>query len=215
MLNIKASGMIYPKKNRIMFLILYVYTRYILNRHFYNINFNNVEIEQNRSILLIANHFSIWDGLILYWVTRKNLRKKFHVMLLEATSKKESMLKYGGAFSINKGSRNIIESLNYAAELLHDPQNLVLVFPQGKLYSNFINDIYFEKGIMKIMENARDKFQLIYAATFIENFQYKKPTANVYLNADTNGRFEAIEDLKNSYQQHYSAAKLQQTKKVL
>jgi hypothetical protein len=29
----------------------------------------------------------------------------------------------------------------------------------------------------------REKFQIVLAATFIENLQYKKPTASVYLKA--------------------------------
>ena len=136
-------------------------------------------------------------------------------MLLEETAKKEPMLKYGGAFSINKTSKDALQSINYAAQLLAAPQNLVLVFPQGKLYSNFVSDVHFEKGIMKIMEQAKGKFQLIYAATFIENFQHKKPTANIYLSNATNCTFEDIKAITGSYQQHYNTSRQQQTKIVL
>jgi 1-acyl-sn-glycerol-3-phosphate acyltransferase len=206
--------MIYPQENRLMHWILGIYVRFVLKRHFYKINFNTVEVDKERSILLIANHFSIWDGLILYWVTHRLLTKKFHVMILEDTAKKEPMLKYGGAFSINKGARSILHSIDHAAQLLNDPQNLVLIFPQGKLHSNFVDEIRFEKGVMKIMDKAKDKFQLIFAATFIENLQHKKPTANVYLSSHTMGTFENIEALTHSYQQHYKAAKVLQTKIV-
>jgi hypothetical protein len=58
-------------------------------------------------------------------------------MVIEETVQKVSFFKYMGAFSVNKNSREMLASLNYAAELLNDPQNLVLIFPQGKLYSNF------------------------------------------------------------------------------
>jgi len=53
-----------------------------------------------------------------------------------------------------------LESLDYAAELLGNSENLVLIFPQGKLYSNFINKISFEKGVLKIMKQAANDFQL-------------------------------------------------------
>ena len=59
-------------------------------------------------------------------------------MVREDTTVQLQYLKYGGAFSINKKSRDMLQSLDYAAELLNDPQNLVLIFPQGKLYSNFV-----------------------------------------------------------------------------
>ena len=192
-----------------------VYARNLVERHFYKINYNTVGVEKDKSILLIANHFSIWDGLILYWLAHRFLAKKFHVMILEETLKKEPMLKYGGAFPINKGSKNMIHSIDYAAQLLAGPQNLVLIFPQGKLCSNFVSDVHFEKGVMKIMDKAAGNFQLLYAATFIENFQHKKPTVNIYLSGNTNCTFENIEELNAGYQQHYSAARLLQTKIVL
>lgn len=198
-----------------MHWILKAYVHFIAARLFYKINFNITEIDKERSVLLVANHFSIWDGLILYWVTNKFSGKKFHVMLLEATSKKEPMLKYGGAFSISKGSKSVLQSIDYAAQLLNDPQNMVLVFPQGALYSNFVNDIKFEQGIIKIMQKASNKFQLIYATTFIENFQHKKPTANVYLTQVTNCTFEDIAALNADYQQHYNAARQRQTQIVI
>lgn len=207
--------MIYPKKNGVMRWILKSYVHFILKRHFYKIDFNNIEIEPGKSILLIANHFSIWDGLVLYWIFRQFSTKKFHVMLLEETAKKEPMLKYGGAFSVSKGSKGIMQSLDYAGQLLADPANLVLIFPQGKLYSNFVNEVHFEKGIMKVMEQAHGNFQLIYAATFIEHWQHKKPTANIYLNNPVNCTFENIEALNKSYQEHYNASRQQQTKIVL
>jgi hypothetical protein len=65
--------------------------------------------------------------------------------------------------------------------LLNDPENLVLIFPQGKLFSNFIDEVSFEKGLVKILQGVTGKFQTVYAATFIEGLQYKKPSVNVYL----------------------------------
>ena len=63
-------------------------------------------------------------------------------MILEDTVQSVFFLKYMGAFSITKQSRQMMESLAYAGELLQDPQNLVLIFPQGRLYSNFSDDVY-------------------------------------------------------------------------
>lgn len=207
--------MIYPGKNKLLRNILYAYIRYSLKRHFYRVNFNKVDIDAGKSVLVIANHFSIWDGLLLQRLFDQFGGKRFHVMLLEETSKKEPMLKYGGAFSVNKGSRDVLTALDYAAELLKDPNNLVLIFPQGKLYSNFIGELKFEKGIMRIMQGAAGKFQLLFAATFIENFNHKKPTANVYLRAEPQTVFDNIDGLTQCYQQHYGASRQQQTQLVL
>lgn len=207
--------MIYPEKNIIIRWVFNIYSQRITARHFHSISFNNLDIDKNKSILLIANHFGWWDGFILYWVNSRLLKKNFHVMLLEETSIKTPILKYAGGFSINKKTRDIVESLDFAAKLLSNPQNMVLIFPQGKYYSNFVTEPEFEKGVMKILKQAAGKFQLIFSATFIENFQHKKPGANVYLKLAPDANFNTIDELQHTYQQHYNAARLQQTQIVI
>lgn len=194
--------------------ILHIYTQWLVKKNFHELTINNVDIDPAKSILLIANHFSFWDSLILYKVNRMLLKKKFHVMAGEDTTPHLHSLKYGGAFSINKQSRDMLQSLDYAAELLNDPQNLVLIFPQGKLYSNFVNTIQFEKGIMRVMEKANEKFQLLFAATFVQYLKHKKPTATIYLKIEPSEN-KSFEDLKNAYQIHYDNAKLHQTEIVI
>jgi 1-acyl-sn-glycerol-3-phosphate acyltransferase len=202
---------IYPKNHPIISRIFRIYAGWITRRYFHELNFNAITIDQTKPVLLIANHFSSWDGLVLYAVNRKLFKKQFHVMLLEETSKKIPILKYAGAFSVNKQSRDMISSLNFATQLLADTNNLILMFPQGKLYSNLVNEVQFEKGIMKIAEKTKDDIQVVFAATFIENFQHKKPTATVYLKAANDNNFADIDALQQAYQQHYKAARLQQT----
>jgi len=194
--------------------ILHYYVTWIVSRHFHELKFAPVNADPNTSILLIANHFSFWDSLILYMVCRKILKRKFYVMAREDTTVKFQYVKYGGAFSINKQSKDMLQSLDYAAELLNDPQNLVLIFPQGKLYSNFVSTIQFEKGIARVMEKATGKFQLLFAATFVQYMKHKKPTATVYLQIEPYQN-KSFEDLKNAYQMHFDNAKLRQTEIVI
>jgi len=207
--------MIYPKNNIIIRLGFQVYARFIIRRNFSNISFNHITIAENKPVLLIANHSGFWDGFLMYYVNYKLFKKKFHIMLLERTAKRLPILKYGGAFSIKKNSKDIIASLNFAVQLLNDPENLVLIFPQGKLYSNFITNVEFEKGIMKVLEQAAGKFQLVYSAMFIEYFINKKPQANIYLKHLTDTNFININQLQASYQQHYDDARQQQTAIIL
>ena len=128
-------------------------------------------------------------------------------MLLEETARKEPFLRYAGAFSINKNSRDIIEALNYAAQLLDDPQNLVLIFPQGKLFPNFTANIKFEKGVMRIIDKAAGKFQLVFAPAFIQYFKHLKPT--ITETEDFTGKDISV--LQEAYLKHHNASKLLQT----
>jgi 1-acyl-sn-glycerol-3-phosphate acyltransferase len=204
--------MIYPKNNALMKWVFDTYVKWLVGKTFHEFLFNEVELDSNKSVLLVANHFSFWDGLILYVLNDKLLYKKFHVMILEDTAKREGMLRYAGAFSVSKNSRDILQSLDYAAELLNEPGNLVLMFPQGKLYSNFVNTVHFEQGLMRIVKKADGKFQLLFAATFIQYFKHKKPIVTVYLKVESEDYTnKPIDALQNAYQQHYEASKLLQT----
>jgi len=206
--------MVKPGKNFVIRFILHYYVNWIVGRHFQEVCFEPVKVDPNKSVLLIANHFSFWDSLILYIVCYRSLKKKFYVMVREDTTIQLKYLKYGGAFSVNKNSRDMLQSLDYAAELLSDPQNLVLIFPQGKLYSNFVSDVHFEKGITRVIERAERKFQLLFAATFVQYLKHKKPTATVYLKVEPD-EVKNFEELKNAYQKLYDNAKLQQTEIVI
>jgi len=133
-------------------------------------------------------------------------------MVLEETMRKEPILKYAGAFSVSKHSRSVIESINYAAGLLKAPGNMVVMFPQGKLYPNFVEQVHFEKGVLNIIQKANPDVQIVFAATFVQYFKHKKPTATVYLKQETvNYAGKTIDDLQQAYQQHYSASKQNQT----
>ncbi len=207
--------MIYPENNKLAQRFFHYYIQWMIRRNFKQINFNKLSIDQSKSVLLLANHFSWWDGFILYYLNIKLLKKKFYIMVLKDTMQKGGFFKYMGAFSVSKKSRNVVNSLAYAAQLLNDPKNVVVIFPQGKLHSNFVTKVLFEKGVIKITEQATGKFQLITAGTFIENFEHKKPSAYIYLNTVANNAFENITQLNNIYQQHYTAAHTQQSKIVL
>jgi len=206
--------MVRNKQNFFIRWVLHTYVLWTIKRHLHEIIFNEIETDPDKSILLLANHFSYWDSLILYIVSRKLFKRKYHVMVREDTTVKLQYLKYAGAFSVNKKSRDMLQSLDYAAGLLQSQKNIVLIFPQGKLYSNFVNDVNFEKGVTKVMANSEGKFQLIFAATFIQYMKHKKPTATVYLeNAASAGKTQ--DELKNAYQQFYDRAKAEQTEIVI
>jgi 1-acyl-sn-glycerol-3-phosphate acyltransferase len=204
--------MIYPKQNRFIFWFFKWYVLLAVKNNFAGIIFDKISHEGNKSILFIANHFSFWDTLILFVVNECLFKKKPHVMVLEDTMRKERFLKYGGAFSVGKSPKDIAASLNYAATLLNDPGNIVLIYPQGKLCSNFVEQIHFEKGVLSIIKQTKADVQLVFAATFVQYFKHKKPTATVYLKTEAvNYADKTIGDLQQAYQQHYTTSKLLQT----
>lgn len=197
--------------------IRWFFHRYILrivSRNFRAVNFNSIETEPNKCILLLANHYSWWDGFLLYYINAHLFKRKIHMMVNDQTLQQYPYFKVLGAYPIKKHSKEIFNSLEYTARLLEEPENLVVIFPQGKIYSNFINSVNFEKGLGQIISKAGQRFQLIFAVSFIEHLQHKKASVNVYLkNIGTN--CTNLTEVNQAFQEHYQAAKTEQTKTII
>jgi 1-acyl-sn-glycerol-3-phosphate acyltransferase len=206
--------MIKPAKHWLITPFFNWYIGWIIKRNFHSVNFNKVDLHPAKAVLLIANHFSWWDGFLLYYLNKIRFKKQFRIMVLEETMHEVKFFKYLGAFSVAKNSRQVVESLQYATELLSDPDNMVVIFPQGKLYSNFLDSVTFEKGLFKITEMATVDFQYLFAAAFTENFDQKKPSVNIGFKLIQHNEVSA-NDVQNTYQQHYDQTKQRQTQLIV
>ena len=116
-------------------------SKIIFPRKFKKIIVDEVPLKKGHSILLLQNHISWWDGFWGSYLAYKHLKKSYHVMVQESQLEKHIYFKYKGAFSIKKKSKELFESINYTTEILSNPQNMVLIFPQGRLQSLYTNEI--------------------------------------------------------------------------
>lgn len=164
----------------------------MINRHFASVEvIGDIETSSDRSVLLLSNHTAWWDGFWHLYLNMKIFKKKFHFMMLEEQLRKHWYFNYTGGFSVNKSAKSVIETIQYSAELLSHPENLVLIFPQGKIESIHKQSIDFEKGVQKIIERTdRSNLQIIYLVNSIDYFINKKPVLYHYIKeykgSDTN-----------------------------
>lgn len=184
MIKAKHHSVIYPLFQRL--------TGFLLKR-----NFNSVQVEGDfndigKPILVIANHISWWDGFWMMHLNLHKLHKKFHFMMLENQLKKHWYFQYTGAYSVMKNSRSIIESLHYSNELLKNCDNMVFVFPQGKIHSLYNDYVKFESGVQKIIEQADDNVQIVFVANLLDYLSNSKP--NILINI----KQYLAKDLKNN-----------------
>ena len=125
------------------------YTLHIVSRNFKNVHISGNFHEKGLPILLIANHVSWWDGFWVSYLNLKVFKRKYHFMMLEKQLKCFPVLNKTGGYSIKKGSRTVLESLQYTAELLNDSGNAVLLFPQGKIQSMYCSFLSYLKKELK------------------------------------------------------------------
>jgi hypothetical protein len=185
----------------------HVYLNLILKTDFKQLRYNqDIAISQQKALLVLGNHFSWWDGFILFRLNELYFRKRLHLMMLEEQLSKNSFLRYAGAYSINRQGRKILESLHYTSDLLENPQNLVIIFPQGKIESIHAPYIHFEKGIKRILDGCRKEVQIVFSTALIDYCAHRKPTLHFYLKEYSYQPSCTLEDIEKAYNAHYQEA---------
>lgn len=176
------------------------YTRYLLRRRFHSVHLDGVFSDKGQSVVLIANHVGWWDGFWAMWLNLTLLKRKFHFMMREDQLLRFRFFNYTGAFSVHKGSRGVVESLNYARQLLHDSRNMVLIYPQGRLQSIYGGTFRFEKGVERVVNGKEGRVQLLFSANLIDYFDHPKPSLFIYVE-EYRGDFtrDAIEEAYNRF----------------
>lgn len=155
-------------------------TRFLIKRNFNSVSIDGRFFDNGNSILVIANHISWWDGFWIEFLNQKILYRKCHFMMLEEQLKKHWYFNYTGGYSIKKKSRSIVESINYSIDLLKQPENLVLMFPQGQIHSLYNNKVTFEKGIERIVHNIAPDTQILFVANLIDYLSDSNPNLFIY-----------------------------------
>ena len=112
-------------------------------------------------------------------------------MMLEEQLKKHWYFNYTGGFSVKKSTRSAVQTIQYSAELLSHPENLVLMFPQGKVESIHKQSFTFEKGVERILKRTdRSKVQLVFLVNSIDYFINMKPILHHYICGVQRGRYK-------------------------
>lgn len=176
------------------------YSKYLIRFFFRNIKYIGEYKETNLPVLLIANHFSWWDGFIQIQLNNKYFKRRFHFMMLERELKNAMILTKIGACSISKGQRSSLESLNYAVEVLQNKQNLFLFFPQGKINSLYTQKFVFEKGLLgHILNKNHSNYQVVLNVNLIDYGAMRRPEISVYYKTLTINSETITEDVELEY----------------
>ncbi len=154
------------------------YLNFILKQSFSSVRIlgDFFQAEPNKPLLVLANHSTWWDGFFIYHLNRLYWKKRYHVMMLEEQLLKYPFFRKVGAFSIKQdNTKNIISSLNYAAGLLENSDNLINIFPQGVLLPHYKRPLEFAKGTDYLMRSTASDAHIILVAIRIEYLKEKKP----------------------------------------
>lgn len=173
-------------------------SRFMIKRNFCSIHIEGEFNDNGHSVLVVANHISWWDGFWVEFLNYKRMFRTFHFMMLEEQLKKHWYFQHTGGFSVNKNSREILESIDYAVQLLDNKKNMVLMFPQGKIHSSHNNSVRFESGIQHIVKKCKDQTQVLFVANVTDYFSDAKPHLFIYTKTGT-ARFLKNRNIEEEY----------------
>lgn len=179
------------------------YAVFMIRRNFHETVIVGNYLDKGLPVLLLSNHLSWWDGFWAMYINVKLLKRRFHFMMLEEQLKRYSFFINTGGYSVKRGARSVVESLNYTAELLTDNRNMVLLFPQGKITSIYDQNLVFEKGVEHILKKIEGKVQVIFMANLVDYFSEEKPSLFIYLR-EYDPEEHTTEKLQEDYNRFYS-----------
>lgn len=192
-------------------LVSELYSGPKLKAAFHSVRFMGGVEDTGLPVLLLANHFSWWDGFIQYRLNKRFFRRKLYVMMLEEQLRQHMILNRCGCFSVNKRTRDMIRSLDYSADVLHGRDNMLLIFPQGEIQSMHRSYIPFQSGLRYLLNRIETPYSIVMNVNLVDYASEKKPRLTVYFDTyDSSGGKPAFDLLEKGYNEFYTACKAHQ-----
>ena len=173
--------MIKARHNPLVYRFFQAYAGLRIRTNFHSIVIQGDTDVSDKAVLLLSNHISWWDGFWALYLTTKHFGKRYHFMMDEEELKKRWLFSLSGGFSIRPNSRSLFESLHYTEELLKNDENLVVIYPQGKLYSSHTPTVRFKRGIERLRFDSETAPEVYFLVQLTDYYQYDKPTLYIYL----------------------------------
>jgi 1-acyl-sn-glycerol-3-phosphate acyltransferase len=196
--------MIEAKQNKTYLGFISWYSRKRMQWHFREIRLEGEIKSPDAPLLVISNHFSWWDGFFVQYLNQKKFGKNFYFMMLEEQLRQRMFLNQCGGFSVSTNPRELLKSVMHAASLLEDNNNMVLIFPQGRIETKYRYPFVFSRGIEEIMKRTRPGVGLVFIANLIDYFSHARPGLTIYYKQQDLGEQPGIAAIQDAYNTFFS-----------
>lgn len=154
------------------------YVPRLLKSNFQNFYLTNKfpEIPENQSLIITPNHFSWWDGFFIDYTFQFFSKRKIYLLMLEEQLKRYWFFQKVGAFSINpKNPKSIKTTFDYIINVISDPKNVLLFYPQGEIEDYVKRPLKVKDGLKKILNMTNTEVNILPIAFKIKYGSTKKP----------------------------------------
>lgn len=170
--------MIKAERTKWALLVFDFYLERLLKKYFKDFRLINSfpEISPERSLVVMPNHFSWWDGFFVYFLLKKKTNKKIFIMMLENQLRRYWFFQKIGCFSTNPANKqSTVATLRYTLELLKSPNNCVVIFPQGEIEPFEKTSLNYNEGIEFLARYSSKGFDILPVANKIFYSNEKLP----------------------------------------
>lgn len=170
--------MIKAERKKWALLVFDFYLERLLKKYFMDFRLVNSfpEISPERSLVVAPNHFSWWDGFFVYFLLKKKTNKKIFIMMLENQLRRYWFFQKIGCFSTNPANKqSTVATLRYTLELLENPDNCVVIFPQGEIEPFEKTSLNYNEGIEFLARYSSKEFDILPVANKIFYSNEKLP----------------------------------------
>lgn len=195
--------MITARHNILVYNFFRLYARLKIRKNFRATVLQGDTALSGKAVLLLSNHTSWWDGFWALYLNMIHFKKRYHFMMDESELRKRWLFSLSGGFSIRSTSRSLFESLHYTEELLKDNNNLVVIYPQGKLYSSHTASVTFKRGIERLRFDRDAAPDVYFLVQLTDYFEHEKPTLYLYLEK-ASAQVVANREYELAYNRFYS-----------
>jgi len=196
--------MIEAGQNKLYLGFISWYSQQLMKWHFKSVRIHGTLNYPEAPFLVISNHFSWWDGFLVQFLNQKIFKKDFYFMMLEEQLKKRMFLNKCGGFSVSENPKELLKSIQHAADLLRNPNNMVLIFPQGQIETKYRNPIKFERGIEEILKRTTADVRIVFIANMIDYFSHRKPSLSIYFIQPDLGVYPKREVIESAYHDFFT-----------
>lgn len=170
--------MIKAERKKWAFIVFDIYLERLLKKYFHDFRLINSfpEISAEKSLVVAPNHFSWWDGFFIYFLLKKKTNKKVFIMMLENQLRRYWFFQKVGCFSTNpENKQSSIATFRYTLDLLRNPENCVVIFPQGEIEPFEKTSYNYHKGIEFLVKHSATEFDVLFIANKIFYTNEKLP----------------------------------------
>ncbi|WP_226675102.1 lysophospholipid acyltransferase family protein [Rossellomorea aquimaris] len=195
--------MIEPKKSKRFQQLFSGYLSYQLKKHFYRvwIDDRRTSVKPDSGHLVLANHSSWWDGLLVFYLNHKVIQEDSYAMMSQKGMEDYPFFRKIGAFSVNPDSpKDLVTSLRFAEKCLQEKKT-VWIFPQGKEEHLEKRPISFMSGPGYLCE--RNPGITVTTVTFYYTFRHdQRPELFIRVCDEETGQTSSREERTNMLRVH-------------